>query len=418
MDQCTPAGLAGQGKAYRRALSLHRTLFLLLGLLTAGLALADEPNTSLTGVWAGSLGAHTVMVCITHRGPEPGFGLFYFRDKPGIDLLTPNAGSSAGNGAVASSWSDHNGSWSLDPVDSEQITGQWTGPGDSPAMISLTRMPAGTERDRSSPCASRAFNEPTETPPLVTAGPTLSTGGLNYRIITLNAGRADEAASARGLHIDTLEIVSEDPAAKRLNAVLRQRLPVSDADLLNRLYSCRRRERDADGQEGIASERIVAVKFIKERWLSVQTDDNSNCAAPRTAHWVNHYTWDLQSGRVVDLVRWFKNAPAVNNPEGQAPGEYAEQLPPALRALVVAGLTPAQLAACPALGSPDAGYIPHLEDDGMRFSFPGSGQPPCTNEALVPYGDIQALLSEDGRTQLRPLLAGHPPTHAQLKAAH
>lgn len=377
-------------------------------LLGAGSALADSSDdTSLSGVWAGNLGNKTVMVCFTHRGPEPGFGLFYDRDRLSVSMLTPNDASSASNGSVPTHWNDGRGTWNLDAVSAEQVTGQWTQPGDSPTQIALTRLPASSERDRSQPCASRAFNEPTENPPSVVKGPEQDMEGLRYRIVTVNAGHADEAASANGLHMDTLEILGDDPSVKRINDLLHQRLPSSQADLLNRFYSCRRRERDADGQEGIASERITAVHFVKGRWLTVATDDNSNCAAPRTANWVNHYTWDLQSGRAVDFMSWFRNAPPSDNPEGQAPGEYPQQLPPALKTLVLAGLTPDQLQACPDLGSPDAGYIPHISENGMRFSFPGSGQGACANEVLIPFSEIQPLLSEEGRNQLKTLLASN-----------
>ena len=402
-----------QGKPGRakggQCLPLIKGFILGVGLLVAGYACADSnnDNTSLTGVWAGSMGSKTVMVCFTHRGPEPGFGLLYDRESLTLSQLTPGNGSNAANGSVPTSWSDGQGTWSLDAVSSEQITGQWTQAGGGASAIALTRMPAATDRDSTSPCASRAFNEPTESQPTLSAGLPQEVDGLHYRIITLNAGRADEAASANGLHIDTLELLGDDPAISRINTLLRRRLPDSQASVLDRLYNCRRRERDADGQEGVASERVTEVHLVKGRWLTVQTDDNSNCAAPRTANWANHYTFDLQTGQPVNLMTWFRNTPASDNPEGQAPGEYPQQLPPALKALVLAGISPDRLQACPDLGNPDAGYIPHISENGMRFSFPGSVQGICASEVLIPFEQIQPLLSDEGRNQIKVLLASN-----------
>lgn len=352
-----------------------RRFFIVLSCLP-GLALAaTEPaNGNLAGIWQGKLGISDITACFNLPSKYDNRGNYYYaRHKSPIGLLQ-SEGQSVWN--EVTDGDAKTGSWQLAQPKNNQIKGTWQHPVNGkklPISLTLIRPPAGDEQ----PCASAAYNTALEDfPPLTTS-----------RALLFKDRQDRQFRSLRLADQMTIELLAPGAPVAAINQQLRAVLPKNKAALAE--YFAQRRnflgmygtmmEDELHVEPTYWSARHVTVSFY--RWAAgMGRNGISN----------DFRTWDLQTGKEVDVWTWLGS-------KSQEGSSDMSALPPKLRAMLFK-----DVATDKECGSDYQGhgyYHMSLGETGVRFweEAYGSG---CEQDFNVPYAKLAPFLTPQGKAAL------------------
>jgi hypothetical protein len=318
-------------------------------------SLAFAAGPSSAGVWTGALGKSNVVVCI-NSDQESG-SYYYVKHRAPIPL-----------GLDGEGWkeSGDTGTWELAMAGSAGLTGTWTSPkGGAPLPIRLTLVSRASDPE---PCASDAYNAALETMPALQTGAKDTFNGYAFRTLRI----AD---------VETLELLSPAPAQQAVNRQLRNMLPKSMSDLGD--YFAKRR--DFLGRMGSAAEdeTSATVQFWDGEFVTIRF---SRWAAGfgRRGAGSEYRTWDLTSGRPVNLWDWF-----IATPKDSKRNRLFKTDPPA--------------AECKEGYYGKGEFELTLEADGVRFWEEAYGDG-CEVDISIPYKRLMPILSPQGKLGVARLL--------------
>jgi len=352
-----------------------RRFFILLSCLPALAQAATEPaNGDLAGVWQGKLGNADITACFNLPSKYDNRGNYYYaRHKTPIGLLQTE-GQSIWN--EVTDGDAKTGSWQLAQPKNNQVTGTWKHPTSGktlPVSLMLIRPPAGEEQ----PCASAAYNTALEDfPKLVTS-----------RALLFKDRQDRQFRSLRLADQMTVELLAPGAPVAAINRQLREVLPKTKKDLAE--YFAQRRnflgmngmmmEDELHAEPSFWSARHVTVSFY--RWAAgMGRNGISN----------DFRTWDLQTGKEVDVWSWFGSKSLEGTSDMSA-------LPPKLRALLFKDVV--QDDECKADYQGHGNYHLSLTDSGVRFweEAYGSG---CEQEFKLPYAKLAPFMTAQGKAAL------------------
>ncbi len=255
-----------------------RNLFVLASaLLPLAAAAADA---ALPGVWKGSLGNNTVIVCINPETASTGGASFYLeRDRQPIQLtgsLQARQWTQAGEG----------GTWSLDPPSGNKVSGTWRdarGERSTPIQLALVK-PAQAR----APCASDEYNADLEAFPGLDVSDVLEFDKKKY-------------VRMRIADVVTVELIEPAPALKVVNRQLLSMLPRGKEDLNG--YFARRREALARNGLDAQDETHADVTYWSTDFVTVKYQRTP--AGGKRGPVTDWRTWDLHGGQEVDPWDWF-----------------------------------------------------------------------------------------------------------------
>ncbi len=348
--------------------------------LLSGAARADEPAWPGVGVWQGTLGKQAVTVCFN----DASYGAYYYQRH--LRALHLEQADAAKPGWSEGGGQGETGRWSFSDIKPQSLTGQWTDPaGNHAAPVALTRIPLAAGSD-DAPCGSDAFNAPRESAPKITQGAAQVVDGKHYRIVTARAENMAETSVA------TIELLEPGATIAAINGEFRKALPQNAAGL-KAFYECNRQSLSGFAQEGEYSQRVEPTLWTS-RFLVVTTSENDSCGGAHPSFGQTSQIWDLQSGKIVDIVPWF-------TPDALDPAEHTAT--DKLQRVILAASAPSDADCKDALETSHA-YIIRPAKAGMVFvpDLPHVVQA-CADDIVVPYGKVQPFLSPAGKAAVQAL---------------
>lgn len=332
-------------------------LFILFLLMTQ-INQAHAADVAFKGVWRGKVGDAAVVACF--NGDERG-SYYYSRYKTPIQLS---------QNSKDNTWTESGspGVWKFDALADSQLNGVWRDPKSGKTLPLTFNSPTNQTDDK--PCASDAYNAVLEILPALKIGKLENFSGRKYRKLRI----AD---------VETLELLSPNSAAKKVNRDLRNLLPKTREDL-NEYYEKRR---EFLGNMGLAAEdeTFAEPRYWSADWLTVHY---YRWAAGHGARGISlsYRTWNLRTGEEIDIWQWF----------GTESSEYDDtaQLSQKLKIFLFKHWKADP--ACVENYYGEGTYHATLEPSGILFweNAYGSG---CEKEILIPYAKLAPILSAKGK---------------------
>lgn len=364
------------------AIIASMTVVLALSLLAGVRAGAAEPAkpSLLQGVWQGTIGKHSIRACFSQGGSDSFGAYYYLAHKQTIALERsdrPGATFVEGSGGDAKS-----PRWQLDRVSAAEIAGRWS-QGSRTLPLHLTRI-NGLKSDETA-CSSLLFHNPRLEGVRVISKPALKDGVRYTRLILDHLGHFNSVS------VETFAIEGNAPAVARINAKLREPLASGPESW----FECVRVSLKHLPYEGDSYEKIEP-RMVSHRWLSVESQSDWNCGGAHPESGSRSRTFNLQTGREVDLHDWL-NAKAVAR-QRYDDGHESKKLVPAFRTFIIAGWKHGDPDCTDTVRSAEYWHI-ELTRTGLVFTpdLPRVAQA-CGEEFRVPFARLEPYVSADGRS--------------------
>jgi hypothetical protein len=348
---------------------------------------AASAPAALPGIWQGTVGTLPVRACFARPAQWGSFGAYFYLSRRRLIALDAAEGASGtfheGGGA-----DPNRPRWRIERADAARLTGQWTHRGRT-LPVRLSRV-AGA--DGESPCYSLAFHQPRFTG-VRTVTARGSTDGVAYTRITLDHGGRFDASVA------TFALDGAGEAARAINAILARSLAGDPPEW----FECIRAPLEQSPQEG-GFNQSLAPAMIARRWMSVIEQYDGFCGGNHPNAGRTYRTFDLASGREVDLHDWL-NETAVEREGPRGTEEEIKTLRPALREFILAGWH-AEMAECDESVRSHEFWNIGLTRDALVFSpdLPHVAQA-CGEDFTMSFARLRPFLTEEGVENLRALQA-------------
>jgi hypothetical protein len=336
---------------------------------------AEPPN--FAGVWDGTIGDLPVRACFNEPDEREGFGTYYYKShlQPISLRRMEDADRTYGEGYP---WEKKIPRWSLDKVTTGEIVGRWSN-GQHQLSIHLTRVAGLALKEDETPCGSTLFQEPRLQGIHIATKPAVKDGVRYSRLIL-------EYPDHKGVGVETFALVGIAPALRHINLQLRKPFSGNPPDW----HDCEVNAANSNSSGG-QSETYEPTMFTR-RWLSAKEYVETYCGGAHPDSWAISHTFDLRTGREVDLSNWF------NKQVGQA----------GFRRLLFAGWTRGEDAECREVVEQSVrAFALDIEMTRTGMIFTPNGLPhavaACGDEFFVPFAKLARYLTPEGQKQIAAL---------------
>ncbi len=357
---------------------------MLAPLIALAAAAAPPASADLSGIWEGNVGDLPVRACFAPR--EWGaLGSYYYLSRRQLIALEAEQGTS-GTYHENDPRDPNAPRWTIETANGGRLTARWTHRGRT-LPVRLRRIAgANAEQDH---CTGMVYHRP-RLAGVRTVAARASLDGLAYTRITLDHGGRFEAG------VETFALDGAGAAVDRLNATLRRSLTGDPPEW----FDCIRAALAHFPNEGSFNQRL-APTLISRRWMGVVEQYDDYCGGNHPNHGQRYRTFDLASGREVDLHDWL-NASAVRRHRWPGSDEETRTLQPALRAVILAGWQ-AEGDCEGAIEGTEFWNI-GLRREALIFApdLPHVAQA-CGEEFTIPFARLEPFLTEEGAANLRAL---------------
>ena len=291
---------------------------MLAPLLALAAAAAPTPS-ELPGIWEGTVGTLPVRACFSRR--ESGdFGAYYYLSR--LRLIPLDAEDGADGAFREGAGTDQDSPrWVIERADADRLTARWTG-GARTLAVRLSRV--ARMEDDESPCSSPVFHQPRlEGVRTVTTRGSLD--GVDYSRIRLDVRERYDVS------VETFALDGEGEATQRINTALGSSLAGSPPQW----FECIQDSLGYNNFEGDLAESL-APTMITSRWLVVSHQWEGFCGGAHPNSSNNYRTFDLASGREVNLHDWLVEG-AVKREHLEGLEEDVTTLRPEFRRVVLEG---------------------------------------------------------------------------------
>ena len=360
-----------------------------LALLATPLAAQDETLPPWDGVWKGTIGGLPVMVCLQQGGGNWSMGSYYYLSqmKP-----IPLRRDEAGNWAEEANGSDPSTGTLHLTQSGSRLGGEWLH-GVRHLAIALERVPT-KKSDTFMTCGSYEYIAPRVRPITRTVKPVRVKGAEISRI------EYKPARWFEGVALATIAIAPTMPGDRSINAQLEPNPDKPNDFAPDDYLSCMQGALNGGGRDG-DYEFAYDLAELTPTFLRVIAQSGSYCGG---AHPNNYYWWesfDRQTGKRIDLTRWFTAKAA---PRGDiAPGDTEIALAPALRRVVLRH-SKFEDAECRKVFANADFWFAGVTAKGVIFT-PALAhvEMACTDDTVVPYAELTPFFSAEGKTAVRRL---------------
>ena len=360
---------------------IRYVLLLISLLLTPSIAFAT-PTQIWAGVWQGKVGTLPVRVCLNGE-VNAGFGAYYY-----LRHLKPIALRQVESSKI---WTEGDGGlddataarWAFETISTNRLTATWRTKGKS-LPVNLTRVEKAS--DIEAPCGSRTFHAPRNAGGRIVAIPA-RLGNRTYTKLTFAPGPQFSAVA-----IESLALNEKSLAIARVNALLREKLP--SAAGYPEFLGCLAGSLGSQGTEGYYSLSLTPG-LITPNWLAVTVNAGSFCGGAHPSYSEYSRTFDLRTGKEIDLHSWFAPIGFAAAKDGVGP------ITPALRTLLLKYASKPEAECATVLATTDYWNI-GLARGGMSFipSLPHVAFA-CTETVVLPYAQLASFLNNQGVAGVR-----------------
>jgi hypothetical protein len=362
----------------------------MISLLSAlAVAAASAPPTgpeaappAVQGVWQGAIGTSPVRACLM-QDQWGTAGAYYYRSHGKLIALTREADT--GPLEELDRKNGKGGSWTIDAVGAQGLTGRWTRSGRI-LPIRLTRIsgvPAGE-----TPCMSMAFNGPRLAGIGIVARRAATDGIAYTRLILDRRGRFE-----RDVKVESFRLEGGGDAVRRINARLHAPFDGNPPAW----FECIRGRLETHGYEGNIDD-VTRPTLITPRWLSAVRENDSYCGGPHPNEERTALTFDRTTGREVDLYTWLGG-------KALRPAEFRSEFRPEFRTFILARSRPKE-ARCGRVVREAEFWGVALARTALVFR-PGLLRPDegCAENIAIPFARLRRYLSAEGLKQVEALEA-------------
>jgi hypothetical protein len=357
----------------------------LLLILVASIALttyATADDFALRGVWEGTIGDKNIIACFNTATTDTSItelgSYYYLRYLSPIRLVKregqwleenryeKNHRPPVWPNEIANKPSPITGVWSIESVKDRKLIGSWKS-ADGNKVLALRLM---LVEESAKACSSNSYNAKLEQVlPKLFVGKTESFNGHPYRLLQI-------------AHHGTVELLENNPNFSEINLRLRSGLPSDlNEEAIKDYFQMRRYLLGEYGGDAKDVDEFDELTY----WTSVFLTTKHHHEEPHTGRRgvSNTYTtWDLRTGKEVDLWSWFRKESLMKFlSKHETPSPYCEDHPYYSKGQI-------QLT---------------LESSGMRFWEEPDGDG-CEKDFIVPYPELSPVLTEQGKSAINAVI--------------
>lgn len=381
----------------------------LLSFHLQALASVDTKPKPEEGLWTGSLAGRSVLVCLqrdtaTDSEYQPGF----------FDLRTGKLIRLRPDPTNETQWlqddpKDAAMRWVF-KVQGDRLQGAAiSDTGSRSAPISLSRFRVSHRPDHQSCSPRESLFDPKVFTHKILVGQEKTLQDKRYRVLT-----------AKGKDISAIELIGDTAPIKQMNRWFANQL----REDLNEAFNCPDSEaRDAGVSRTYNPQNFdsrMEPLFWSDRWLSILVHNSSFCGGAHTNIFFRYQTWDLASGREIDLWRWFRGQSQGKISIQSQEFRYGQTAPDGLNRLLVKKAVALRLARskggktnpeqCLEALRTNNEYLVYLSQGGMTFipdfNYAGLG---CAEDIETSLDEITPFLNSEGKRQVAAIKAASNP---------
>jgi hypothetical protein len=341
------------------------------------------------GVWRGTLGNAAIRACFPPQDRETNGSYYYLRHLRLIPLVTDSAQPVDGS---ARRWSVDREKqaprWLLSVRTDGSLAGSWSQNGKT-LPIHLSHVPTAAGDEADNPCGGMTFHGPRVTPVSVSRKPA-PIDGVTYSVLTANVG------AHFGANVSTFALRGDSAAIRRVNADLAKRLPQPPDKEPPDYLLCDMNTADTTGMGGGYSE-TTEPDVVSRSWLVARRVDDDNCGGAHPNMEISWRIWNLKTGEEVRPQDWLTPVAIAKKADG------GPEIGPALREMLSVHWPRED---CSEVPETENYWFIHPTREGLAF------QPElahvnfaCTEDAVIPFKEIEPLLSAKGRAAIRSIEA-------------
>jgi hypothetical protein len=286
-----------------------------LGVNSAAFATADQP--SLAGVWDGTIGDLPVRVCFDR--PESGdpYGVYFYRSKlMSIPLIKDDkAPSLFSEGSPSEAKAPR---WALTQSDPNVLRGTWKKEART-LPLRLIRVPVA---GKGGPCSSMEFEQPRLQGLRLIQARAIK-DGVAYTKLTLD----HRGHFGDNVDVESFVLAGDTAPVRTINAFLKKPFDEKSEDSW---LSCVRGAFPWGGEH----HEMIEPRMIARRWVVVNHHWDGFCGGAHPDSSNVAETFDLTTGREIDVRDWF-NPKAIKRTRYGADPEVFKTIQPDFRKLVI-----------------------------------------------------------------------------------
>jgi len=352
-------------------------------LTSAGLALADPNASSVEGVWDGKVGSMPIRACFNQSEYGEGFGVYYYNAHLQLIQLRELKDSS-GTYVEGFPWDKDAPQWRIGKVSDHELSGEWRNGGKT-LPFRLARTPWLRLAEDETPCSSKLFYEPRLRGIRIAVGTAEPPDPRYHRLVL-------EYPDQKDVGVETIELAGKTPAIRQINAQLRKPFEGNPPEW----HECELIAGGGSSSGGWSES--WEPKMFGRKWLSVTRYVETYCGGPHPDSWTSSHTYDLQSGREVDLSKW------LNKSVGEA----------AFRRLLLDASGRGDDADCSEVVEQSIeGFALDIELRRNGLAFTPNNLPhvvqACGDEAFISFAELRPYLSTEGKRNVVALQAEFAP---------
>jgi hypothetical protein len=373
----------------RRLVLIRR--FLTIPAASAALALtapATAASAPWEGVWDGTVGELPVRACFDRHG-DRAHGAYYYLSRLQAIMLASMEGQAKTfvEGVREEPTSPR---WVFADMSAGELSGRWT-QGSRTLPIHLRRTARGTGDE--GPCSSLIFHRPRLQDVRIVEKPAEKYGVPYRRLILDHRGHFPEVS------VETFQLAGNSPEIQRINAKLHEPLSGEASEW----FACIRSAVGWGIDEGDWSESLEP-KMIGKRWMTVEHLAGGNCGGAHPNADVMPRTFDLASGREIDLHDWLTDQ-AVKRERFQGVSEEAKMLRPVFTRFIIGAWKSSDADCDEVIRQAEFWHI-GMTRTALVFTpeLPHVAQG-CADDFTVPFARLASYLSPAGKAGIASVIA-------------
>lgn len=350
---------------------------------------AGAPTPAWEGVWRGTVANLPVMVCLQHNDGGD-FGAYYYQKYRRIITLGPltAAASPVWSETPLATHPEKGALWHITSAAQSHLAGTWTD-GKKSFPIALDRV-AAPDAANNGACGSTAFNQPRYTKPTIARGKALL-DGIAYERVTAMAGAQFDLGKKP--EAETFQLPGTSPAIAAINKALYTDIPTGPDDDIN--FGCSMTQLGTDGYDG-ESRSYTTPMLITRNWMISRNDTFAVCGAAYPNIGTTYTTWNLATGKAVDLTTWLTTAAMTRTGSGASATTTDT---PAFLALIQKTYAAGKHAdpRCTDAVKDADGWNAHLTREGIAF-YPTLAHAiqVCADNTVIPFSTLKPYLNAEG----------------------
>lgn len=378
-------------------------LFLLIFIFVQKFLFAENTiDSKLKGVWQGTIGKQGVVVCMNEIGMQSEY--YYLRYRIPISLKRDGIGFVEGGKELNTSVDFTVARWTFDNISPNQIIGYWID-SQTKRKLPISLSPVLQEKQDDDEVERRIQGNCILWSSYINSlldkeRQDIKNEKFQREIKKYNGKTYQEIAFSElvGRELSTIQLMEKGPVGVELN----RKLYNSFKEQLATLYEC---PKDSHYEDLFEHRYSVTINFWDSDWITLLDGGYTYCNGRGAHPWgtggIN--TYDLHTGKSVDLWAWFQGKRLTYEEENHEKRELYYWLPEGLRQLI---LKKNELHSNET-GYPKETYVKYdlmLGEQAITFACSVDERWPLVNTDIA-YTDLLPFLTNEGKAAVKSIMA-------------